>query len=105
MDDNIALLLLASCRTRPIRAKWFRRVPRLCVCLHKRQYAHGRLLFQAPLLFPPLSGVLPRRIGDGSNRLLFLRVEVEALLPAEGLTVREAAQVLEVRPARVYALL
>jgi hypothetical protein len=58
MDDNIALLLLASCRTRQIRAKWFRRVPGLCVCLHKRQYANGRLLFQAPLLFPPLSGVL-----------------------------------------------
>jgi predicted site-specific integrase-resolvase len=50
----------------------------------------------------PLAG---RRRGDGSNRLLFLRNEVEALLPAEGLTVREAAQMLEVRPARVYALL
>src|SRR5258706_8450326 len=51
MDDNIALLLLASCRTRHIRAKWFRRVPRLCVCLHKRQYANGRLLLQAPCPF------------------------------------------------------
>jgi DNA-binding transcriptional MerR regulator len=50
----------------------------------------------------PVAG---RRIGDGSNRLLFLRKEVEALLPDEGLTVREAAQALEVRPARVYALL
>jgi len=50
----------------------------------------------------PVAG---RRVGDGSNRLLFLRKEVEALLPAEGLTVREVAQVLEVRPARVYALL
>jgi DNA-binding transcriptional MerR regulator len=50
----------------------------------------------------PVTG---RRIGDGSNRLLFLRNEVEALLPVEGLTVRETAQVLEVRPARVYALL
>ncbi len=27
------------------------------------------------------------------------------MLPADGLTVREAAQVLEIRPARVYALL
>jgi DNA-binding transcriptional MerR regulator len=52
-----------------------------------------------------ISPVAGRRIGDGSNRLLFLRKEVEALLPAEGLTVREAAQVLGVRPARVYALL
>jgi DNA-binding transcriptional MerR regulator len=52
-----------------------------------------------------ISPVAGRRIGDGSNRLLFLRKEVEALLPAEGLTVREAAQMLEVRPARVYALL
>lgn len=52
-----------------------------------------------------ISPVAGRRIGDGSNRLLFLRIEVEALLPAEGLTVREAARVLEVRPARVYALL
>ncbi len=50
----------------------------------------------------PVAG---RRRGDGSNRLLFLRKEVEALLPTEGLTVREAAQRLEVRPARVYALL
>jgi excisionase family DNA binding protein len=52
-----------------------------------------------------ISPVAGRRLGDGSNRLLFLRKEVEALLPAEGLTVREAAQVLEVRPARVYTLL
>jgi hypothetical protein len=59
MDDNVALALLASCRTRHIRAKWFRRVPRLCICLHKLQYANGRLLLQAPLLFPPVSGVLP----------------------------------------------
>ncbi len=50
----------------------------------------------------PVAG---RRIRDGSNRLLFLRKEVEALLPIEGLTVRDAAQVLEVRPSRVYALL
>lgn len=53
------------------------------------------------IIFP----VAGRRIGDGSNRLLFLRKEVEALLPAEGLTVREAAQMLQLRPARVYALL
>jgi excisionase family DNA binding protein len=53
------------------------------------------------VIFP----VAGRRIGDGSNRLLFLRKEVEALLPAEGLTVREAAQMLGVRPTRVYALL
>src|SRR5947208_13587584 len=59
MDDNIALLLLASCRTRHVRAKWFRRVPGLCVCLHKRQYANGRLLFQVLLPFSPVSGVLP----------------------------------------------
>jgi DNA-binding transcriptional MerR regulator len=52
-----------------------------------------------------ISPVAGRRIGDGSNRLLFLRKEIEALLPAEGLTVRESAQVLGVRPARVYALL
>jgi len=52
-----------------------------------------------------ISPVAGRRVGDGSNRLLFLRKEVEALLPTEGLAVREAAQVLEIRPARVYALL
>ncbi len=52
-----------------------------------------------------ISPVAGRRTGDGSNRLLFQRKEVEALLPADGLTVREAAQVLEIRPARVYALL
>jgi len=73
MDDNIALLLLASCRTRHIRAKWFRRVPRLCVCLHKRQYANGRLLLQAPLLFPPVSGVLPGRANFDLLRLHVLR--------------------------------
>ena len=53
------------------------------------------------VIFP----VAGRRIGDGSNRLLFLRKEVEALVPAERLTVREAAQMLGVRPTRVYALL
>jgi excisionase family DNA binding protein len=50
----------------------------------------------------PVAG---RRTGDGSNRLLFLRKEVEDLLPAKGLTILEAAQVLEVRPERVYDLL
>jgi excisionase family DNA binding protein len=51
-----------------------------------------------------ISPVAGRRLGDGSNRLLFLRNEVESLLSAEGLTVREAAQMLEVRPAHIYAL-
>src|SRR5437870_2903088 len=51
MDDNVALVLLASCGTRHIRAKWFRRVPRLCICLHKLQYANGRLFLQAPFSF------------------------------------------------------
>ena len=60
MDDYIALSALASCRTRHVRAKWFRRVPGLCVCLHKRQYANGRLLFQVLLPFSPVSGVVPR---------------------------------------------
>jgi hypothetical protein len=61
VDHDVALILLASCRTRHIRAKWFRRVHWLWVCLHKPQYANGRLLFQALLLFSPRSGVLPRK--------------------------------------------
>ena len=51
-----------------------------------------------------LTAVAGRRTGDGSNRLLFSRKEVETLLPPEGLTVREAAHVLGIRPERVYTL-
>jgi hypothetical protein len=60
VDHDVALIVLASCRTRHIRAKWVRRVHWLWVCLHKPQYAYGRLLFQALLLFSPGSGVLPK---------------------------------------------
>src|SRR5258708_2395413 len=60
VDHDGALILLASCRTRQIRAKWFRRVHWFWVCLHKPQYAYGRLLFQVLLLFSPDSGVLPQ---------------------------------------------
>jgi hypothetical protein len=59
MNDDVALFFLASCGTRLIRAKLFRRVHRLCQCLHILQHANRRLLFQALLPFSPDSGVLP----------------------------------------------
>ena len=59
MDRNLAHSDLASCRTRLVRAKYFRRVHRLCTCLHRLQHAYGRLLFQALLTFSPVSGALP----------------------------------------------
>src|SRR2546423_14809713 len=59
MNDNVALFFLASCGTHLIRAKLFRRVHRLCQCLHMLQYANGCLFFQPLLPFSPHSGVLP----------------------------------------------
>ena len=61
MNDDVALFLLAACGTRLIGAKWFRRVHRLCRCLHMLQHANGPVLFQALLPFSPDSGVLPDR--------------------------------------------
>ena len=59
MNDDVALFFLASCGTRLIRAKLFRRVHRLCLVFHILQHANRRLLFQALLPFSPDSGVLP----------------------------------------------
>jgi len=52
-----------------------------------------------------LHPVAGRRVGDGSNRLLFPREEVEALLPPGSLTVQEAARLLGVSPSRAYAII
>ena len=52
-----------------------------------------------------LRPVAGRRVGDGSNRLLFLRQDVEALVPPGSLSVGEAARTIGISPARVYALL
>lgn len=60
MNDDGALFLLASWGTRLIRAKLFRRVHRLCRCLHILEHANGPVLFQALFPFSPHSGVLPR---------------------------------------------
>src|SRR5947209_13241704 len=51
MNDDVALCFLASCRTRRVRAKWLRRVHRLCQSLHRLQHAHRRVFFQALLPF------------------------------------------------------
>ena len=97
MDDNIALLLLASCRTRHIRAKWFRRVPRLCVCLHKQQYANGRLLLQALCSFHQL--VESYRDFWACNVVLFSRL-VHLLVPFAFLppTLRRGRQKCRLMP-------
>src|SRR5438034_5297271 len=58
MNDDVALFFLASCGTRLIRAKLFRRVHRLCQCLHMLQYANGCLFFQPLLPFPPDSDIV-----------------------------------------------
>ena len=58
MDTNIALTYLASCGTRLVRAKLFRRIHRLLFCLHILQDANGRLLFQALLTFSPVSDIV-----------------------------------------------
>jgi hypothetical protein len=60
MDGNGALSPFASCRTRQVRAKLVGRVHRLCVCLHKRQHAYGRSLFQVLLTFSPVRVALPQ---------------------------------------------
>jgi hypothetical protein len=62
MNTNIALSDLASCRARLVRAKLFRRVHRLCACLQRLQHANGRLLFQVPLTFSPVSVALPDQV-------------------------------------------
>ena len=59
MDRDGARSDFASCRTRLVRAKLFRRVHWLCACLHKLQYANGRLLFQVLLTFSPVSVAVP----------------------------------------------
>jgi hypothetical protein len=64
MDSDGALSSFASCATRRVRAKLFRRVHRLCACLHRLQYANGHLLFQALLTFSPLSVALPQNHVD-----------------------------------------
>jgi len=67
VDHDGTLILLASCRTRHIRAKCFRRVHWLWVCLHKPQYAYGRLFFQALLLLSPDSDI----VGEFKNQARF----------------------------------
>ena len=67
MDGDGALSHFASCRTRHVRAKLVRRVHRLCACLHRRQYANGRFLFQALLTFSPGSVALPNVGYDRNN--------------------------------------
>ncbi len=52
-----------------------------------------------------LHPVVGRGVGDGGNRLLFLRDEVEALIADGCLTVPEAAKALGLSLSRVYALL
>ncbi len=59
MDDDGALFSLASCRTHRIRAKYFRRVHRLCcVFLHRHILPMDSDFFKSPSL-SPLSGALP----------------------------------------------
>ena len=52
-----------------------------------------------------LHPIVGRGAGDGSNRLLFLREEIEGLVAAGRLTVQEAAMALGLSRSRVYALL
>jgi excisionase family DNA binding protein len=52
-----------------------------------------------------LHPIVGRGTGDGSNRLLFLRNEVEGLVADGHLTVPEAATALGLSRSRVYALL
>src|SRR5260370_4457838 len=52
-----------------------------------------------------LHPVVGRSTGDGSNRLLFLRQEIESLLLPEYLTVDEVVSVLGIDRTRVYRLI
>ena len=58
MNTNVALSDLASCGTRLIGAKLFRRVHRLCLVLHTLQHAYERLVFQVLLPFSPVSDIV-----------------------------------------------
>ena|SRR5438552_18944832 len=74
MDSDVALSYFASCGTRLIRAKLFRRVHRLCcTLLHKHIMPWTVTFFQASPPISPVSGAVPY------NDVAYLKHHLESI--------------------------